>query len=282
MVMRNKVPRLTLVGAGPGDPDLITRKGWKALQMADVVLYDALIHPELLAEIPGFIPKIYVGKRSGDHSMSQDEINKEIVQAAHRYGHVVRLKGGDSFVFGRGMEEIEHAQKHGISDIEVIPGISSAIAGPASAGIPVTCRGLSQGVWVLTATSKEGKLSASIISAAQSEATVVLLMGIKKLAEISAVFGKYRSPDTPLAVIQNATMENQKNWIGNLGQALAGDLNIDEQAPGIIVIGEVITKAAWKKTILNMQKDGNEIKVQSVNYKRFFFSIAYPTNISIG
>ena len=256
MVMRNKVPRLTLVGAGPGDPDLITRKGWKALQMADVVLYDALIHPELLAEIPGFIPKIYVGKRSGDHSMSQDEINKEIVQAAQRYGHVVRLKGGDPFVFGRGMEEIEHAQKHGIFNIEVIPGISSAIAGPASAGIPVTCRGLSQGVWVLTATNKAGKLSASITSAAQSESTVVLLMGIKKLAEISAVFCQYRSPNTPLAIIQNATMENQKNWIGSLGQVVAGEVEIDAQAPGIIVIGEVITKATWHKTSLTMEMNG--------------------------
>lgn len=252
MVMHYKKPRLTLVGAGPGDPDLITRKGWKALQMADVVLYDALIHPELLAEIPKFIPKIYVGKRSGAHSMSQDEINVAIVRAAQRYGHVVRLKGGDPFVFGRGMEEIEYAQAQGIQEIEVIPGISSAIAGPSSAGIPVTSRGSSQGFWVLTATNKEGKLSANLAGAAQSDATVVVLMGIKKLAEIGALFAQYRDQNTPIAIIQNATLNNQKTWVGSLAQLLNGGVSIDKNAPGLIVIGEVVNKASWQAKTLDI------------------------------
>ncbi len=243
MVMRCKMPRLTLVGAGPGDPDLITRKGWKALQMADVVLYDALVHPDLLAEIPSCVPKIYVGKRSGAHCASQREINQQIVEAAYRYGHVVRLKGGDPFVFGRGMEEIEYAKQQGIQQIAVISGISSAIAGPAAAGIPVTSRGLSTSFWVLTATTKEGELAPDIQMAAQSTATVVLLMGIRKIEAIAALFSQFRDGSTPIAIIQNATLENQLTVVDQLsgvGERLG---EIDIHAPGIVVIGEVVRLA---------------------------------------
>lgn len=253
MVMRCKTPRLTLVGAGPGDPDLITRKGWKALQMADVVLYDALVHPDLIAEIPHFIPKIYVGKRSGAHCASQTEINQQIVEAAYRYGHVVRLKGGDPFVFGRGMEEIEYARARGIQQIEVISGISSAIAGPAAAGIPVTSRGLSTSFWVLTATTKEGELAPDILMAAQSSATVVLLMGVRKVAAIAHLFGQYREVGTPIAIIQNATLENQEVVVDDLEGVVTRLGEIDVQAPGIVVIGEVVRLAELNYTQLMAQ-----------------------------
>lgn len=253
MVMSIKIPRLTLVGAGPGDPDLITRKGWKALQMADVVLYDALVHPELLAEIPEFIPKIYVGKRSGAHCASQDEINQQIVTSAYRYGHVVRLKGGDPFVFGRGMEEIEYAQTRGIQHIDVISGLSSAIAGPAAAGIPVTSRGLSTSFWVLTATTKEGELAPDMVMAAQSSATVVLLMGIRKIAAIAKLFNEFRADDTPIAVIQNATLENQNVVVGQV-KTIAERLDeIDLKEPGIVVIGDVVKLATLNFAQLMMQ-----------------------------
>src|SRR5919202_3064283 len=132
-------PKLTLVGAGPGDGELITLKGIRALQQADVILYDDLASVTLLDFSPEHAVKNYVGKRAGQPSTSQEEINRSIVRLARKYGHVVRLKGGDSYVFGRGYEECEYAQQHGIS-CEVIPGVSSCIAVPASQGIPVTCR----------------------------------------------------------------------------------------------------------------------------------------------
>src|SRR6478736_10223674 len=143
MVMKNrsaqKEPRLTLVGAGPGDPELITLKAIKAIEAADIVLYDALVSDEILKMIPKGIPTLSVGKRAGQHSHSQDEINELIVDFAYLYGHVVRLKGGDPFVFGRGSEEIAFAEWHGIQ-AQFVPGVSSSLSVPASIGIPITAR----------------------------------------------------------------------------------------------------------------------------------------------
>src|SRR6201989_3606744 len=129
MTSTNKTPRITLVGAGPGDAELITLKGLKTLKQADVVLYDALVNDELLEYAPAEAVKVYVGKRSGEHSYSQEAVNKLMVDYAINYGHVVRLKGGDPFVFGRGYEELDHAASYSIP-AEVIPGISSSIAIP--------------------------------------------------------------------------------------------------------------------------------------------------------
>jgi len=168
--MHNKA-KLTLVGAGPGDPDLITLKGIKALRQADVVLYDALISKELLDHAPR-AEKIYVGKRRGIHRFSQEEINEMIVRKALGYGHVVRLKGGDPFVFGRGSEEIEHAQSFGIPT-DVIPGISSSLAVPSSIGIPLTKRGISESFWVITGCNSQRELSRDLELAARSTATLV-------------------------------------------------------------------------------------------------------------
>src|SRR5688572_15029144 len=153
----HKSPRLTLVGAGPGDPELITLKGIKAIQAADVVLYDALVSQEILTLIPPEVPALSVGKRAGLHEYTQESINELIVEFAYLYGHVVRLKGGDSFVFGRGSEEIAYAEGHGISS-HVVPGISSALAVPASIKIPVTARGISESFWVITGTTKSGEV----------------------------------------------------------------------------------------------------------------------------
>src|SRR5579864_9543936 len=153
-----KEPHITLVGAGPGDTDLITLKGVKALQTADVVLYDALVNEELLEFAPEHAVKVYVGKRSGDHSYSQDAVNKLMIDYALNYGHVVRLKGGDPFVFGRGFEELDYAASYSIK-AEVIPGISSSIGVPGLQNIPVTHRGLSESFWVVTGTTASGKVS---------------------------------------------------------------------------------------------------------------------------
>src|SRR5688572_4981 len=166
-LMSHRSPKVTLVGPGPGDPELITIKGIDAIKSADIVLYDALVSPEILDIIPRGVPSLCVGKRAGSHSYKQEEINELIVEFAYLYGHVVRLKGGDSFVFGRGSEEIAYAEGHGISS-HVVPGISSALAVPASIKIPVTARGISESFWVITGTTKSGEVSGDIALAAQS------------------------------------------------------------------------------------------------------------------
>src|SRR6201992_2992616 len=169
-----KEPRITLVGAGPGDTELITLKGVKALQTADVVLYDALVNEELLEFAPATATKVYVGKRSGDHSYSQDAVNKLMIDYAINYGHVVRLKGGDPFVFGRGFEELDFAASYSIP-AQVIPGISSSIGVPGMQHIPVTHRGLSESFWVVTGTTANHQISPDIYDAAKNKATVVVL-----------------------------------------------------------------------------------------------------------
>ncbi|MEN8798137.1 MAG: uroporphyrinogen-III C-methyltransferase, partial [Flavobacteriaceae bacterium] len=148
---------LSVVGAGPGDPELITLKAVKALQSADTVLYDALIDPELL-NYANQAEHIFVGKRRGCYAFQQDQINRIIVQRARLGRHVVRLKGGDPFVFGRGAEEMEYASAHGV-EVKVIPGISSAVAVPAAMNIPVTKRGASESFWVITGTTRDHRLS---------------------------------------------------------------------------------------------------------------------------
>ena len=233
------VPRITLIGAGPGDPELLTLKGLRILKVADVVLYDALVSEKILALIPAHIPAWSVGKRAGAHSFRQDEINTLIVDFAYRYGHVVRLKGGDPFVFGRGQEEIEYALSRGI-EVNVVPGVSSAFAVPASVNIPLTCRGVSESFWVITGTTKSGGVSADITLAAQSTATVVILMGMQKLEEIMSLFAAAGKSTTPVAVIQNGTLPEQKSAIGTVSTIATDAAKANLGAPAVIVVGEVV------------------------------------------
>ncbi len=233
-----KQSKLTLIGAGPGDPDLITLKGVKALQLADVVLYDALVHPALLDHAPK-AEHIFVGKRKGCYAYQQYQINELIVSRAHTHGHVVRLKGGDPFVFGRGSEEIEYASGHGIA-VSVIPGISSCIAVPSSADIPVTKRGVSKSFWVITATTKEHELCRDIALAAQSSATVVILMGMSKLKEIVQIYTREGRSLMPVAVIQNGTLPDEKIGTGTVGSILGVVEKEGLSNPAIIVIGDVV------------------------------------------
>jgi uroporphyrin-III C-methyltransferase len=231
-------PKLTVVGAGPGDPDLITVKAIKALQTADIVLYDALISDELLAYCKPETEKIYVGKRPGE-SHSQDAINFMIVEKAYMYGHVVRLKGGDPFIFGRGMEEIEYAKSFGL-ETAYVPGVSSSVAAAGYAGIPLTTRGVSESFWVITGTKTDGSLSQDLTLALQSTATIVILMGMNKLAQIVSLCETAGKEDLPVAIIQNGTTNNQKMGIGtakNLEQIVKEN---DLKNPAVIVIGEVV------------------------------------------
>jgi len=241
--MTKNSSRVWIVGAGPGDPDLITLKGLKAIKNADVILYDALASAELLAYAKEGCKKIYVGKRKGRKEFFQDEINQLIVFYATRFGCVVRLKGGDPNVFGRGHEEMEYVRMRGIS-VEVISGISSALAAPAHAGIPLTKRGVNESFWVITGTLSSGEMSNDIVLAAQSTATIIILMGMAHLEKIAALMEQLRSPVEPIAVIQEATTPRCRIVIGTATDIFQRALESSVSSPAVIVIGKVVAENA--------------------------------------
>ncbi|QDO93888.1 uroporphyrinogen-III C-methyltransferase [Formosa sediminum] len=244
-------PKVTLVGAGPGDPDLLTLKAVKALNKAKAVLYDALVNEDILEHAPHAV-KLYIGKRKGNHSYTQDQINDLLVSYAKKYGKVVRLKGGDPFVFGRGKEETDYLEGFGIKTA-IIPGITSAIAVPASVGIPVTHRKVSESFWVITGTTSNRTISSDITLAAQSTATVVILMGMSKLTEIVAIYKQNKRADMPVAVIQNGTKKEAKQAVGTISNII--NLVQDKQlsSPAIIIIGEVVNGHKSLLTYFNEQ-----------------------------
>ncbi|MTI31363.1 uroporphyrinogen-III C-methyltransferase [Xanthovirga aplysinae] len=231
-------PQVTLVGAGPGDPDLISLKGVKALKNADVVLYDALVNPLLLNHCSPSVKKVYVGKRAGKASYTQEEINQLMVSHALSHGHVVRLKGGDPFIFGRGKEELEYVQFFNIPT-EVVLGISSVNL-PGYYGIPLTKRGINQSFWVVTATNKEGNLTDDVRLAAQSSATVVLLMGLKKLEEIVTLFKENEKGDLPIAIISKGSTVEGKVIFGTIDTIVEKKRKVGVTSPAMIIIGEVV------------------------------------------
>lgn len=235
--MKNR--KLTLVGAGPGDPSLITLKGLEALKQADAILYDTLVHPDLLTYAKENAVKIFVGKRAGEHSMKQEEINELIVATSLEHSHVVRLKGGDPFIFGRGFEELEFARKFGLTT-EVIPGVSSSTGLTALQQIPLTTRGMNNGFWVITGSTSEEKLSEDLNVAAQTNATVVILMGYKKLAQIAAIYQHIGKGNLPVAVIQNGSFEDERIAIGTIDTIVEETAKKRLGTPAIIVVGEVV------------------------------------------
>lgn len=250
--MSNFNPTLSIVGAGPGDPELITIKGLKAIQKADVILYDALASKELLEYARPSCKLVYVGKRKGKKEFSQDEINQLIVFYATRYGYVVRLKGGDPNVFGRGHEELEYAARRGVN-IQVVPGVSSSIAAPSAAGIPLTKRGVNESFWVVTGTLSSGELSNDIHLAAQSSATVIVLMGMSHLNAITSIFQDARSPFEPIAIIQNATLPEQKVVTGTMLDIQQHVLENGISSPAVIVIGKVVNESAAMKSLVPVE-----------------------------
>ncbi len=237
----NAYPKITLVGAGPGDTDLISLKGLKALSTADVVLYDALVGEALLEYIPKTAVRVFVGKRANHHAYSQLEINQMMVTFARSHGHVVRLKGGDPFVFGRGGEELEYAAQHQIPT-SVVPGISSSIALAGLQGIPLTYRGVSESFWVITGATTAGSISSDIYTAAKTAATVVVLMGLNKLAEIVQIYQEAGRGKLPIAVIQNGSLPDEKIALGTMDTIVAHVKDQEIGAPAVIVIGEVVAK----------------------------------------
>lgn len=232
----SKTGLLTLVGAGPGDPDLITIKGAKAIASAEVLLYDALVNKDLLKYAVSTCEKIYVGKRAGRHSSTQDEINQLIVDYALQGKHVVRLKGGDPFIFARGKEEIDYASSFGIPS-EVVIGVSS-INLPGYYGIPLTTRGVNQSFSVVTATDQFGQLSEDARHAAKSSGTVVFFMGLRKLAQIAELYQAEDKGATPVAIISQGSLPTGKVVHGTIDTILEQKEEIP--APALIVVGESV------------------------------------------
>lgn len=237
--------RVYLVGAGPGDPGLITLKGLYCLRAADVVIYDRLISPLLLEEASSQARRVFVGKEPGCHSMKQEEINALLIKYAQQGCLVARLKGGDPFVFGRGGEEALALADAGIP-FEVVPGVSSAIAVPAYAGIPVTHRDRASSVTIVTGHEQHTYSSAAPVvnweQLAKLEGTLVILMGVETLGQISQqLLAGGLLPDTPAAVIQQGTVPQQKVVAGTVENIAERARATKIKSPAVIVIGAVVT-----------------------------------------
>lgn len=233
--------RVYLVGAGPGDVGLLTLRARDLLTTCDVVLYDYLVNPDVLQFVTTNAERIAVGKIGGGTCTAQAEINRLLIEKARAGKRVVRLKGGDPFLFGRGSEEAEALYDAGIP-YEVVPGISSALAVPAYAGIPLTHRGYSSSVAVITGShAVDGELDARALFNVADAETIVVLMGLTHLREIAAeliVSGK--NPETPAAVIRWGTYDSQQTVVGSL-ESIAGDVErVGLRAPAVIVIGDVV------------------------------------------
>lgn len=232
--------KVYLIGAGPGDPGLFTLKGKAVLERADCVVYDYLANEDLLRFVRPEAEKVYVGKRAGDHTMSQTEINELLVSKAREGRVVARLKGGDPFIFGRGGEEAEELAKAGVP-FEVVPGVSSGYAAPAYAGIPVTHRDFGSGVSFITGHEDPTKTEPAInwANIASGTDTLVFFMGVKNLPEIAAALVEHgRSPQTPVAVIRWGTRTQQQVVTGTLADIVPKAAGI--QPPAITVVGSVV------------------------------------------
>lgn len=237
-----RVGTVSLVGAGPGDPGLFTLRGLELLRTAEVVIYDRLVNPTLLDEAPPEALVIFAGKRDGTHNLPQAEINALMIAHARRGRRVVRLKGGDPFVFGRGGEEAEALAEAGIP-FEVVPGVSSAVAVPAYAGIPLTHRKCSSSFVVVTGHEDPSKDEPAVDwkRLATAADTLVVLMGVRALPRIVArILAGGRSPDTPVALIRWGTTEAQTTLTGRLADIAAKAEAARLEPPVVAVIGEVV------------------------------------------
>ncbi|MBW1646540.1 MAG: uroporphyrinogen-III C-methyltransferase [Deltaproteobacteria bacterium] len=234
--------KVYLVGAGPGDPGLITVRGRECIRRAEVLVYDYLAAPELLRHAPETAERIYVGKQGGDHTLGQEEINRLLVEKARAGRTVTRLKGGDPFIFGRGGEEAEVLVQHGIA-FEIVPGVTSAVAAPAYAGIPLTHRQFTSTLAFVTGHEDPNKTDSSIDWAALAGGigTLVFFMGVRNLPQIvERLVAHGRSPETPVALVRWGTTARQRTVTGTLGDIVERVAVAGLKAPCIIVVGEVV------------------------------------------
>ncbi len=229
--------RVSLVGAGPGDPELLTRKAVARLRRANLVLYDALVDDRVLV-LARRARRFFVGKRAGRHAISQAEIHALMLRAAKRGEHVVRLKGGDPFVFGRGGEEAQALQRAGVP-YEVVPGVTSVVAAPALAGIPLTHRGLASAFFVVSGHDQQ-VFSEAVAAFRPQAVTIVVVMGIRRRAAIAAhLLGGGWGADTPAAIVSDGTLPQQRTWRGTLGALASGGSDVRGTGPALIIIGSV-------------------------------------------
>ncbi len=229
--------KVYILGAGPGDPDLLTVKAWRTIQLADVVIYDRLVSPEILDLIRPGAQRIYAGKREGEQHETQDRILDLLLEHGRSSKRVVRLKGGDPMVFGRGAEEWAFLVAHGI-ETEIVPGISSAVAVPSLAGIPLTFRGVAASFAVATGHCLEGERTDWSRFAAVD--TLVILMGVKNRAHIAAqLIAAGRNPETKAAFIENGSTPRERVVVTELSEVAAG--RIEVQAPAVFVVGDVVS-----------------------------------------
>lgn len=240
---KNKRGKVYLVGAGPGDLGLVTLRAKECVEQAEVILHDALVNPEILAWAQETAEIINGGKRAGQHTLSQEEINALLIDRAHAGKKVVRLKGGDPFVFGRGAEEAQAIAEAGV-EFEIVPGISSAIAGPAYAGIPVTNRAQNSHVTVFTGHEDPAKSEGAIDYAALAKlgGTQVMLMGVERLETITKeMLANSVRPDLPVALIRWATTGRQKTLVGKLDNIAQRAVEIGLEAPAVAIFGDVVS-----------------------------------------
>ena len=233
---------VVLLGAGPGEIGLLTLKGLECIKKADCIIYDRLLNKDILAFAPDVSEKIFVGKENHFHTMTQDKINELLFEKAKEYNLVVRLKGGDPYVFGRGGEEALYLKERGVK-VEVVPGISSSIAALSAAGIPITHRGLSKGFQVITAHSKKDQLAdIDYTQLIDESVTYVFLMGLSHVGEIAAgLMAAGRSADTKAAVVSSGTTNHQKKVLGTLSDIDAKVKVAGIQSLAIIVVGDVVS-----------------------------------------
>lgn len=229
---------LKIVGAGPGDPELLTVKAYKSIENAEVILFDNLVNEEMLKIAPENCQKIYVGKHPYGEYVPQEDINALIVYYCSHFSNVVRLKGGDPYIFGRGFEEWFVAKELGVK-VEYIPGISS-MQGVGLSDIPLTHRGVSEGVWVLTGMKKNGDMAADLSLAVRCHSTVVIYMGMRKLAEIARIYLMHGEGDRPAAIIQRASRADEKKVVCKVKDLVKASQQAGMSHPAIIVIGEVV------------------------------------------
>ena len=233
--------KVFLVGAGPGDPGLLTLRAAGLIAAAEVIALDALVSPEIAALIPSGTPVLHTGKRAGAHAMAQEEINALLIAEARKGKRVVRLKGGDPFVFGRGGEEAMELAAAGVP-VETVPGISSAIAGPAYAGIPVTHRSLATSLTIVTAHESEASNGIAWPALAASHGTLVFLMGLGNLPLVVRKLIAHGMPaDTAIAVISKATTPEQRTVTATLETIEYVVAAARLEAPALIVVGDVVT-----------------------------------------
>ncbi len=264
--------KVVLLGAGPGEIGLLTLKGLELIKKADCIIYDRLLNKDLLAFSPEGCEKIFVGKENHFHTMTQDKINELLFEKAKEHQLVVRLKGGDPYVFGRGGEEALYLKERGVK-VEVVPGISSSIAALSAAGIPITHRGLSKGFQVVTAHSKKDQLADIDYSQLTDESvTYVFLMGLSHVGEIAeGLIAAGRKSDTKAALVSSGTTNHQKKVIGTLSDIDAKVKAAKLQSPAIIVVGDVVS----------LSEELNFFEERPFFGKKFFLPVIKSFNYSL-